>query len=53
MFQREKNHSDFISNLAWFRLGVEPAALSEIVVAREVFRVLLGLLPCDPQDSSN
>ena len=36
---------DYISDLAWSRLGVEPAELSEIVVDREVFRVLLGLLP--------
>ena len=41
---RTKWH-DYISDLAWSRLGVEPAELSEIVVDREVFRVLLGLLP--------
>ena len=29
----------------WSRLGVEPAVLSEIAVDRDVFRVLLGLLP--------
>ena len=36
---------DYISDLAWSRLGMEPAELSEIAVDREVFRVLLGLLP--------
>ena len=36
---------DYISGLAWYRLGVERAELSEIAVDREVFRVLLGLLP--------
>jgi len=36
---------DYISNPAWSRLGVEPAEISEIAVDREVFRVLLGLLP--------
>jgi len=34
-----------ISDLAWFRLGLEPAELSEIAVDREVFQVLLGMLP--------
>ena len=37
--------SNYISNLAWSRLGVEPAELSEIAVDCEVFQVLLGLLP--------
>jgi len=36
---------DCISDLAWSRLGVEPAELSEIAVDREVFQDLLGLLP--------
>ena len=36
---------DFISNPVWSRLGVETAELSEIAVDRDVFRVLLGLLP--------
>jgi len=36
---------DYISDLAWSRLGVEPPEESEITVDREVFRVLLGLLP--------
>jgi len=35
---------DYTSDLAWSRLGVDPAELSEIAVDREVFRVLLGLL---------
>jgi len=34
---------NYISDLAWSLLGVEPAELSEISVDREVFRVLLGL----------
>ena len=38
---------DYISNLSWSRLGVEPE-LSEIAVDREVFRVLLG---CGLRDS--
>ena len=33
---------DYISDLAWFRLGLEPAELSEIAVHCEVYRVLLG-----------
>jgi len=37
--------SDYIADLAWSRLGVEPAELLEIAVDREAFRVLLGLLP--------
>ena len=37
---------DYMSDLAWCRLGVETAELCEnAVVDREVFRVLLGLLP--------
>ena len=36
---------DYISDLAWSRLGVGPAERSEIAVDREVFRVLIGLLP--------
>jgi len=40
--------NDYISDLAWSRLDVEPAKLSEIAVDREVFRVLLGLLPPRP-----
>jgi len=39
--------SNYNSVLAWSRLGVEPAELSEIAVDREVFGVLLGLLPSD------
>jgi len=37
--------SDYISDLAYSRHGVESAEQSEIAVDREVFRVLLGLLP--------
>jgi len=40
--------SGYISDLAWSRLGVELAELSEIAVDREVFYVLLGLLPPRP-----
>ena len=37
--------SNCISDLAWYRLGVKPAELSEIAVDREVLCVLLMLLP--------
>jgi len=40
--------SDYISDLAWSSLGVEPAELSEIAVDRDIFRVLLGLLAPRP-----
>jgi len=40
--------SNCISELAWSRLGVEPAELSEIAVDREVFQALLWMLLCDP-----
>jgi len=36
--------NDYISDLAWSRLGVEPAKLSEVAEKREVFGALLGLL---------
>jgi len=38
---------DYIFDLAWSRVGVEPAELSEIAFAvdHDVFQVLLGLLP--------
>jgi len=45
--------SDYNCDLAWSRLGVEPADLSEIAVDHESFRVLLGLLlPRPPQRKS-
>jgi len=34
----------YISDLAWYRLGVGPEKQSEIAVDRKVFRVLLGVL---------
>jgi len=37
--------SDYISDLAWSCLTMEPTELSEIAVDREVFRVLIQLLP--------
>ena len=40
--------SDYISSIAWARLGVEPAELSEIAVDRKAFRFLLGLLSLQP-----
>jgi len=40
--------SNCISDLAWSRLVVEPAELSEIAVDREVFQVLLWMLPRNP-----
>jgi len=36
---------DYISNLPWSRLGVEPAELSVIAENREVLRVLGLLIP--------
>ena len=39
---------DYISDLAWSSLGVEPAELSEIAVDREVFKVFLGMLSPPP-----
>ena len=36
---------DYISHLAWSRLGVELAELSEMAVDCEVFRALLKMLP--------
>jgi len=39
--------SDYISDFVWYRLDVVPPELSEIGVDREVFRVLLRLLPRD------
>jgi len=43
---------DFISDLAWPRLGVEPADMSEIAENREVCRNLFGLLPHDPLEKA-
>ena len=40
--------SDCISDIAWSHLGVEPVELSEIAVDRDIFQVLLGLLPPRP-----
>jgi len=37
--------SNCISDLSWSRLDVEPAELSEIAIDREVFQVLLWMLP--------
>ena len=42
---------DFITDLAWSRLCVETAELSEIAVDREVFQVLLWMLPPPEQVS--
>jgi len=44
-FRPRTRWRDYISDLARSRLGVEPAELSEIAVDREVFWVLLELLP--------
>ena len=44
---------DCISDLAWSRLGVEPVELNEIVVDREVFQVLLWVLPPQPSLEEN
>ena len=40
--------NDYISDLAWSRLGVEPAELSEIAVDREVPGVLFEQLSPSP-----
>ena len=40
--------SDCISGPAWSRVGVDPVKLFEIVVDREVFQVLLEMLPPQP-----
>ena len=45
--------SDCISALALSHLGVEPADLPAIVVDREIFRVLQGLLPLRPSPKEN
>jgi len=45
--------SDYISDLAWSRLGVETAEPSDIAVDLEVCRVLLGLVPRDPPQRKN
>jgi len=37
--------SDCISDIAWSHLGVESLELSEIAVDRDIFQVLLGMLP--------
>jgi len=42
-----------ISDLAWCRLDVEPAELLEIAVDREVFQVLLRMLPPQPSLEEN
>jgi len=39
---------DYISDLAWSRLGVDRGELSETAVDREIFRVHVELLPRDP-----
>jgi len=40
--------SNSISDFAWPRLGVESSEPSEIAVDREVFQVLLWMLPLQP-----
>jgi len=37
--------SDYISDLAWSCIGIEPEELLEIAVDREAIRALLGMLP--------
>ena len=46
--RRRSSWRDYISALAWSRLGVDRGELSEIAVDLEVFRVHLGLLPPRP-----
>jgi len=43
-----KDHVDYVSDLAWSRLGVEPAEQCEIAVDRELLQVIQGLLPPQP-----
>jgi len=45
--------SNCISDLAWSRLFVEPAELSKIAVDREVFQVLMWMLPSQPSLEEN
>jgi len=44
---------NYIFNLSWFCLGVEPAELSVISGDREAFRVLLGQLPPRPSSEES
>jgi len=39
---------DYNSDLAWSRICVESAEMSEVAENHEVFQILLGLLPRDP-----
>jgi len=45
--------SNCISDLAYSRRGVKQAELSEIAVDREVFQVLLWMLPLQPSLEEN
>ena len=45
--------SNYVPDLAWSRLGVEPAELPEIDVDREVFHVVLWMLPPQPSLEEN
>jgi len=38
----------YIADLAWSFVGAEAAKIPEVTQNREVFRFLLGLLPCGP-----
>ena len=40
--------SDYITDLAWFRLGLERSELAEVVEDRDHYRELLELLPPRP-----
>jgi len=40
---------DYVSGLAWSRLGMDPAKLSEFAVHHDALQVLLGLLPPSPE----
>ena len=39
---------DYIANLGWNRLGLHPTELDEVTMNRDVWRLLLGLLPPRP-----
>ena len=46
--RQKRRWNGYTFDLAWSRLGVEPRKLSEIAENREVFWLLLGLLPPRP-----
>jgi len=43
--RNKTKYRDYISNLAWSRLGVEPSEQSEVADKREMFGYLLAIPP--------